>query len=76
MTEMVAKRVCQKTMKALHQTQTNKKAKTMKENKHYTQKIRQELLNLRKTMEELHFLKNVAKDLQQYKEMIKIKKYD
>ncbi|MEM2972439.1 MAG: hypothetical protein QW270_08500 [Candidatus Bathyarchaeia archaeon] len=48
----------------------------MNENKHYTQKIRQELFNLRKTMEELHFLKNVAKDLQQYKEMIKIKKYD
>jgi hypothetical protein len=29
-----------------------------------------------KTMQELHLLKNVSKDLKNYRKMIKLKKYD
>ena len=48
----------------------------MSKNERYPRKIREELFNLRKTMEELRFLRNVAKDLKSFKEMIKLKKYD
>jgi hypothetical protein len=40
------------------------------------QKINEEFVNFRKTMEELSMLKLVASDLKSYRRMIKLKKYD
>jgi hypothetical protein len=40
------------------------------------QKISEEFINFRKTMEELYMLKRVASDLKSYRRMIKVKKYD
>jgi len=40
------------------------------------QKINEEFVNFRKTMEELYMLKRVASDLRNYRRMIKLKKYD
>jgi hypothetical protein len=40
------------------------------------QKISEEFINFRKTMEELYMLKRVASDLKSYRRMIKLKKYD
>jgi len=40
------------------------------------QKINDEFINFRKTMEELYMLKRVASDLKSYRRMIKLKKYD
>lgn len=40
------------------------------------QKISEEFVNFRKTMEELYMLKRVASDLKNYRRMIKLKKYD
>ncbi len=37
---------------------------------------REELVKFEKTMEELHLLKSVSKDLKNYRKMIKLKKYD
>jgi hypothetical protein len=39
-------------------------------------KIHEELTKFEKTMEELHLLKRVSKDLKNYRKMIKLKKYD
>jgi len=40
------------------------------------QKINDEFVNFRKTMEELYMLKRVASDLKNYRRMIRLKKYD
>jgi hypothetical protein len=40
------------------------------------EKISEEFINFRKTMEELYMLKRVASDLKSYRRMIKLKKYD
>jgi len=40
------------------------------------QKIREEFLKFEKTMADLYILKLVAEDLKNYREMIKLKKYD
>jgi uncharacterized protein (UPF0335 family) len=40
------------------------------------EKIFEEFAKFEKTMEELYFLKSVAKDIKHVKRMIKIKKYD
>ncbi len=40
------------------------------------EKINEEFINFRKTMEELYMLKRVASDLKSYRRMIKLKKYD
>jgi hypothetical protein len=39
-------------------------------------KIYEEFLRFEKAMEELHFLKLVAKDLQSFRRMIRVKRYD
>jgi hypothetical protein len=39
-------------------------------------KVHDEITKFEKAMEELHLLKNVSKDLKNYRKMIKIKKYD
>jgi hypothetical protein len=39
-------------------------------------KIREELLEFKKTADELHLLKRVSNDLKNYRKMIRIKKYD
>ncbi len=38
--------------------------------------VHEELTKFEKTMEELHLLKCVSKDLKNYRKMIKLKKYD
>jgi hypothetical protein len=40
------------------------------------QKIQEEFAKFEKTMEELHHLRQVAQDLKNFREMIKVKKYD
>jgi len=42
----------------------------------FQQKIRDEFANFERTMEELHFLRQVAQDLKNFREMLKLKKYD
>ena len=39
-------------------------------------KVHEEMTKFEKTMEELHLLKSVSKDLKNYRKMIKLKKYD
>jgi len=39
-------------------------------------KVREEIAKFEKTMDELHLIKNVSKDLRSYRKMIKIKRYD
>jgi len=39
-------------------------------------KAHEEMTKFKKTMEELRLLKCVSKDLKNYREMIKLKKYD
>jgi len=39
-------------------------------------KVHDEMTKFEKTMEELHLLKSVSKDLKNYRKMIKLKKYD
>ncbi len=48
----------------------------MDRNERFLQKIREEFAKFEKTMEELYFLKLVAQDLKNFREMIKLKKYD
>jgi hypothetical protein len=48
----------------------------MNEKERYLQKINEEFVKFAKMMEELHFLKYVAKDLKNFREMIKLRKYD
>jgi hypothetical protein len=38
--------------------------------------VNEEMTKFEKTMEEIHLLKCVSKDLKNYKKMIKLKKYD
>jgi hypothetical protein len=42
----------------------------------FVKKIREEFARFESTMEELHFLRQVAQDLKNFREMIKLKKYD
>ena len=62
-------------MKALH-SKLNLKMETMNENDRFIKKIRKEFAKFERTMEELHFLKQVSQDLKSFKEMMKLKKYD
>jgi hypothetical protein len=48
----------------------------MGKSEHFQQKIRDEFVRFERTMEELHFLRQVAQDLKNFREMIKLKKYD
>jgi hypothetical protein len=48
----------------------------MSEKERYLQKINEEFMKFARMMEELHFLRYVAKDLKNFREMIKIRKYD
>jgi len=48
----------------------------MGENERFVKKIREEFAKFERTMEEIRFLKQVAQDLKNFREMIKLKKYD
>jgi hypothetical protein len=48
----------------------------MGEKESYVKKVREEFAKFERTMEELRLLKRVAQDLRNFKEMIKLKKYD
>ncbi|MGQ9507183.1 MAG: hypothetical protein ACUVTB_04920 [Candidatus Bathycorpusculaceae bacterium] len=48
----------------------------MSEKERYLQRINEEFVKFAKMMEELHFLRYVAKDLKNFREMIKLRKYD
>ena len=39
-------------------------------------KILLEMANFHKTMEELHLMKKVSRDLREYKKMVHVKKFD
>jgi len=39
-------------------------------------KVHEEIAKFEKTMDELHLIKNVSKDLKNYRRMIRIKQYD
>ena len=39
-------------------------------------KIHEEIIKFEKTMQELHLLKNISKDLRNYRKMVELKKYD
>ncbi len=62
-------------MKALH-SESGVKVRTMNENERFIKKIREEFAKFERTMEELHFLKQVSQDLKSFREMIRLKKYD
>jgi hypothetical protein len=67
--------VSQKTMKTLR-TQKDLETEAVEQNSAVVQKIHEEFINFRRTMEELRLLKRVAADLRSYKKMIKLKRYD
>ena len=48
----------------------------MKQKNTIVDKIYEEFAAFGKTMEELHFLKQVSSDLRHYRKMIKLKRYD
>jgi hypothetical protein len=48
----------------------------MSENDQFISKIREEFASFESTMEELRTLKQVAQDLKNFREMIRLKKYD
>jgi len=48
----------------------------MGENDRALQKIREEFAKFETAMEELHSLKLIARDLRNFREMAKLKKYD
>ncbi|MDH7478104.1 MAG: hypothetical protein QHH17_06975 [Candidatus Bathyarchaeota archaeon] len=48
----------------------------MSEKERYLQKINEEFVKFARMMEEMHFLRYVVKDLKNFREMIKIRKYD
>jgi len=48
----------------------------MDEKERFVKKVWEEFARFERTMEELHFLKQVAQDLKSFREMIKLKKYD
>jgi hypothetical protein len=48
----------------------------MDENEMALQKIREEFRRFERAMEELHSLKLIARDLRNFREMAKLKKYD
>ena len=48
----------------------------MDESERFVRKIRDEFAKFERTMEELHFLKQVAQDLKNFREMMQLKKYD
>jgi len=48
----------------------------MGEKERMVAKAREEFARFERTMEELHFLKQVAQDLKSFREMIKLRKYD
>jgi len=48
----------------------------MSENERFLQKIREEFAKFERTMEDLRLLKQVAQDLRNFREMMKLKKYD
>jgi division protein CdvB (Snf7/Vps24/ESCRT-III family) len=47
---------------------------TQQETLHH--QVNQQMTKFNKTMQELHLLKRVSKDLKKYRKMIKLKKYD
>jgi hypothetical protein len=48
----------------------------MAEEKALHHEVHEEMTKFERTMEELHLLKCVSKDLKNYRKMIKLKKYD
>jgi len=68
----------QQTMtKALpHTTNPLKAEKTMTQQKTLHHQVNEQMTKFEQTMQELHLLKRVSKDLKNYRKMIKLKKYD
>lgn len=48
----------------------------MEEGRKALERLYEEFVKFEKAMEELHFLKTVAKDLKSFRKMVKFRKYD
>jgi hypothetical protein len=48
----------------------------MTQEKTLRHQVNEQMTKFEKTMEELHLLKRVSRDLRNYRKMIKLKKYD
>ena len=48
----------------------------MTQNPTIHRKVHEEIAKFEKTMDELHLIRNVSKDLKNYRRMIRIKQYD
>jgi hypothetical protein len=59
-----------------HTSLTAKKLKSTGKEKMMHRKVHDEMSKFKKTMDELHLLKSVSKDLKNYRKMIRVKKYD
>jgi len=68
--------VSQETMKPLSTLQTAETKAMDQKSADVVQKIHEEFISFRNTMEELNMLKKVAADLRNYRKMIKLKKFD
>jgi division protein CdvB (Snf7/Vps24/ESCRT-III family) len=53
-----------------------KAEKTMTQEKTLHHQVTEQMTKFEKTLQELHLLKRVSKDLKNYRKMIKLKKYD
>jgi DNA gyrase/topoisomerase IV subunit A len=53
-----------------------KKLKTMTQKQTLHRQVAEQITEFEKKMKELHLLRRVSKDLQNYRKMIKLKKYD
>jgi hypothetical protein len=64
------------TIAPLHTINPLKAEKTMPQEKTLHHEVNEQMTKFEKTMQELHLLKHVSKDLKNYRKMIKLKKYD
>jgi hypothetical protein len=52
------------------------KRKALSDKEPHLRRVREEFAKFEQTMEELHYLRQIAQDLKSFREMIQVKKYD
>ena len=57
-------------------SKNNPRRQNMTQDPTLHRKVLEEIAKFEKTMDELHLIKNVSKDLRNYRKMIRIKRYD
>jgi hypothetical protein len=50
--------------------------KALSDKEPHLRRVREEFAKFEQTMEELHYLRQIAQDLKSFREMIQVKKYD